>query len=53
MSVQVTFSTPSDHTPAKGTAGLQAHIGGVPTTVSAMMDAGKATGNNIVKKSIG
>jgi hypothetical protein len=54
MSVEVEFSTPRDATPAKGTAGLRTQMGGACTTVSALRDAGKATGNDkLVKKSIG
>ena len=40
--------------PAKGTAGLKTQLGGSCTTVSALMEAGKATGNpNLIKKHIG
>ena len=54
MSVSVVFPTPREWTPAKGTAGLQTHLGGAPTTVSALMEAGRETGNaSLVKKDIG
>ncbi len=54
MSISVEFPTPKVRAPAKGTAGLQTHIGGVCTTVSAIKEACKATGNNsLVKISIG
>lgn len=40
--------------PAKGTAGLKTQLGGSCTTVSVLMEAGKATGNpNLIKKHIG
>lgn len=55
MSITVEFPEPRLRaSPAKGTAGLQTHIGGVCTTVSAIKEASKAIGNeSLVKKSIG
>lgn len=54
MSISVEFSNVTARTPSKGTAGLHTRIGGVCTTVSSLMEAGKATGNDsLVKKSIG
>ena len=59
MSVSVEFPPLGQNgephcTMAKGTAGLRTHIGGMQTTVSALMNAGKATGNTrLIKKSIG
>lgn len=54
MSISVEFPPLRDAEPAKGTAGLRTHIGGQCTTVSALMEAGKATGNaTLIKKDIG
>lgn len=38
---------------SKGSSGLEAHIGGAPITVSALMQADKTTGATLIKKSIG
>lgn len=52
--ISVEFSTPKKVEPSKGTAGLKTQLGGSCTTVSAVMEASKATGNpNLVKKHIG
>lgn len=52
--MKVEFPEPKVMEPAKGSAGLRTHIGGAQTTVSCLMEAGKATGNSgLVKKSIG
>lgn len=54
MSMKVEFPEPKVRAPSKGTAGLQTHIGGVCSTVSAIKEASKAIGNeSLVKKSIG
>lgn len=45
MSIEVTFAEPKDKTPAKGTAGMQTQMGGAATTVSALMEASEAIGN--------
>ena len=52
--ISVEFSTPKKVEPSKGTAGLKTQLGGSCTTVSAVMEASKATGNSkLVKKHIG
>lgn len=54
MSIEVTFSRPKDMRPTRGTAGLRSQVGGCSTTVSAMMEASKATVNeSLVKKAVG
>ena len=54
MSITARLSTPKDATPTKGTAGMPTQVGGAPTTVSALMEAGKAIGNdNYMRKKIG
>lgn len=54
MSISVKFPPPKNVEPSKGTAGLKTLIGGSCTTVSTLMEAGKATENaSLVKKSIG
>ena len=54
MSMRVEFPEPKPVSPSKGTAGLRSHLGGCCTTVSTLMEAGKATGNaRLVKKDIG
>jgi hypothetical protein len=54
MSIKVELSIPKEKTPAKGTAAQKTQMGGTCTTVSALMEAGNATGNaSLVKKSIG
>lgn len=55
MSISVEFpETPKQVVPSKGSAGLQTQLGGIGTTVSALMEAGKSTGNaSLVKKDIG
>lgn len=53
MSVEVTFPETKATEPSKGTAGLPSRVGGMPTTVSALMEASKAIGNEkMVKKDI-
>lgn len=53
MSISVEFPTQKRVEPAKGSAGLQTQIGGCCTTVSALMELGKATNNGkLIKKSI-
>lgn len=54
MAIRVEFSQPKKSKPGKGSAGLPTQIGGVPTTVSGIMEASKAIGNNsYVKKAKG
>jgi hypothetical protein len=54
MSICVEFPEPKAVIPSKGTAGLKSQLGGCPTTVSALMEAGKNIGNaSLVKKDIG
>ena len=55
MSIKVEFPPATKAVePAKGTAGLRTHLGGVCTTVSSLVEAGKATNNpKLVKQSIG
>jgi len=54
MSVSVEFPPPKVRAPSKGTAGLQTQLCGCMTSVSALMEAGKATGNaSLIKRSIG
>lgn len=50
MSIEVTFSEPKDKTPASGTAGLRTQMGGACATVSALMEASKAIGNEAMMK---
>jgi hypothetical protein len=53
MSIEVEFSEPKDHAPSRGTAGLQSQSQGHPTTVSGLMNATKAIGNEaLIKKDI-
>lgn len=54
MSISVEFPERKSVVPTLGTAGLRSQLGGCCTTVSALIEAGKSTGNaSLVKKDIG
>lgn len=54
MSVKVEFPPQTVRSPAKGSAGLNTQACGVCTTVSALREYSKATGNkSLVKQDIG
>lgn len=53
MGISVTFPETKVIEPSTGTARLKTRIGGMATTVSALMQAGKATDNpSLIRKSI-
>lgn len=54
MSISVEFSNTKARAPSKGSAGLPTQLGGACTTVSALMEASKAIGNeSYMQKDIG
>ncbi|MCQ2219996.1 MAG: hypothetical protein MJZ12_01310 [Prevotella sp.] len=54
MSAKVEFPNQPVRSPSKGSAGLSTHAGGCCTTVSALMEYSKASGNkSLVRHHIG